>query len=318
MINKYSSQGLLLSAILFFQISEITGQNRITREQYIETYKDWAIEDMRRSGIPASIKLAQGILESASGNSRLAVEANNHFGIKCHTGWEGERVFHHDDARNECFRKYRNPRQSFEDHTTFLTTRPRYSGLFELATTDYKGWANGLQQAGYATNPNYARLLIRIIEENQLYLLDQDISESARRSRRETQRRDTSGELVIDPFGKRQTAYNNGVRYVMVEPGDTFESLSRMFNLRNWEIPSYNDLPANANINKYRILYIENKRRNAHPDHPYHIVKEGETMHEISQQYGVRLNRLYHFNRMQAGEQPKAGDRLNLRRRIRQ
>lgn len=300
---------------LFINATAFSQSNRISREQYIETYKDWAIKDMQKTGIPASIKLAQGILESGNGNSKLAIEANNHFGIKCHE-WDGERVFHHDDARNECFRKYANPLQSFEDHSTFLTSRPRYSKLFELATTDYKGWAHGLREAGYATNPQYAQLLIRIIEESELYLLDQNISETARRSNRESQRRQASSDLVINIFEKRPTEYNNGVKYVQVREGDTFESLTSMFGLKAWELPHYNDLPSNADISAYSFLYIESKRKNAHPDHSVHTVKTGDSMHEISQMYGIRLKRLYYLNRMEPGSEPSVGDRLNLRRRV--
>jgi hypothetical protein len=306
------------STVFFLLItSALLSQSRITREQYIETYSEWAIQDMRKTGIPASIKLAQAILESASGNSQLATQSNNHFGIKCHTDWDGERVFHHDDARNECFRKYRNPLQSFEDHSAFLTGRPRYSKLFELPVTDYKAWAHGLKEAGYATNPQYAQLLIRIIEEHQLFLLDDETAgDSARRSRRDTQRRQASGAPVINPFQLRPTDHNNGVKFVEVKPGDSFESISAMYGLKAWELPHYNDLPANADLSSFRIIYLESKRRNAHPDHPHHVVKEGETMHVLSQQYGIRLNRLYYLNRMDQGTEPRPGDRLNLRRRV--
>ncbi len=313
MVRRIILKKTLFFLLMAFHISALWAQNRYTREQYINKYKDWAVEDMKKSGVPASIKLAQGILESNSGNSQLAIEANNHFGIKCHTNWDGERVFHHDDARNECFRKYKNALESFEDHSLFLTSRDRYATLFDLETTDYKGWAHGLSKAGYATNPNYAQILIRIIEENELYLLDQDISSTSKHYAR---RKDKSS-LVIDPYSKRITEYNNGVRYVRLQPGDTFEELSHMFKLKSWELPNYNDLKPNADISQYSILYIENKRRNAHPDFKTHIVAEGESLHDISQQYGVRLNRLYYFNNLRGGEEPRPGDRINLRSRQR-
>lgn len=308
------------SLILLVQFTFLSGsihaQGRITRQQYIDTYKDWAMSSMKETGIPASITLAQGILESASGNSTLAKRDNNHFGIKCHSDWTGKRVYHHDDARNECFRKYNNPHESFKDHAEFLTTRARYSALFELATTDYKGWAHGLRKAGYATNPQYAQLLIRIIEEEELYQYDQDISERARRSNRDIERRKSSGDLVINPYETRPVKYNNGVKYIELQEGDTFENLARMFNLKAWELPHYNDLPSNAQLDKYRLLYVESKRRNAHPDYPRHTVKNNESMHEISQQYGIRLKRLYYLNRMEEGTEPNNGDQLNLRKRV--
>ena len=309
---------LLLSLFMLSAVLQNSwSQSRITTLAYIETYKDWAIQDMKISGIPASIKLAQGILESSSGNSKLAKEDNNHFGIKCHTDWDGKRVYHHDDARNECFRKYKNPLESFSDHSEFLTKRDRYSSLFELATTDYKGWAHGLKKAGYATNPSYANLLIKVIEDNELYKYDSDISERAKRSSRETQRRSGTGSLVVNPFDVRPTSHNNGVKYIVLEEDDTFESISQMFGLKSWELPTYNDLPNNADISKYTILYLEAKRRNAHPDHKNHSVREGETMHAISQKYGMKLSRLYYLNRMQKGTEPNVGDRLELRRRAR-
>lgn len=289
---------------------------RITRREYIETYKDWAIHNMQETGIPASITLAQGILESASGNSKLAREDNNHFGIKCHSDWKGERVYHHDDARNECFRKYKSPYDSFKDHAEFLTTRDRYAFLFELPTTDYKGWARGLSKAGYATNPQYPELLIRIIEEEGLYTYDQNISEAAKQAYRNNQRQRLSSDIVINAFEKRAVKYNNGVKYIELKEGDTFKSISQMFGLKDWELPTYNDLPANADLSKYAILYIESKRRNAHPNHKTHVVKNGETMHAISQQYGVRLKKLYYYNEMEPGTEPQSGEIIKLRKKI--
>lgn len=317
MINRMVHHLLLTLLLTSFSAHLAQAQRKITREEYIQTYKDWAIEDMKHSGIPASIKLAQALLESADGNSELAKKSNNHFGIKCHGDWNGGRVYHHDDARNECFRVYDDPLLSFEDHTTFLTSRSRYQELFDLDPTDYKGWAHGLKKAGYATNPQYPSLLIKIIEENQLYLLDQEGGDAARKIQRQTQNRRTSGSLVINPYAKREVLYNNGVGYIELQEGDTYEELTKTFELRNWELSHYNDLPQNPDLKKYRYLYIEAKRRRAHPDHPTHIVKEGETMHLISQMYGVRIGRLYHYNLMEKGEEPQPGEKINLRKKIR-
>ncbi len=318
MINRIAVHLANIVLLFSFSATYLYSQKKITREEYIQTYKEWAIEDMKKSGIPASIKLAQAILESAEGNSKLAKEANNHFGIKCHTDWQGQKVYHHDDAKDECFRKYDNAISSFEDHSIFLTTRNRYRGLFSIDPTDYRGWAFGLKEAGYATNPNYPQQLIKIIEDHQLNLFDQEGEDEARQAQKLIQKRMASGTLIIDPYKQREVGYNNGVKYIKVQGNDTFDSITKQFNLRSWEISHYNDLPNNADIKNYRYLYLESKRKKAHPNHSTHIVKEGETMHLISQQYGIRLRRLYLLNNMETGSQPKSGDKLNLRKKIRQ
>ena len=163
-------KSLILLTIIVLNLDASHAQ-KMTRKEYFNMYSDWAIDEMRRSGIPASITLAQGALESDNGNSTLAVKGNNHFGIKCH-GWNGKKIIHDDDRRNECFRKYKSAKESYEDHTDFLMNSPRYSFLFELDQTDYKGWAKGLKAAGYATDKNYANTVIKIIEKYQLYNLD--------------------------------------------------------------------------------------------------------------------------------------------------
>ncbi|MGQ1891027.1 glucosaminidase domain-containing protein [Thermophagus sp. OGC60D27] len=285
---------------------------KFTPEQYIDKYHDWAVMNMKRNGVPASITLAQGMLESGNGNSRLAVEANNHFGIKCHD-WTGEKVYHHDDRRNECFRKYNTVYDSYADHARFLSTRSRYAFLFELDITDYKGWARGLKKAGYATDPNYARRLIDLIERYKLYEFDEQGAGNTTWKRTKGK---SSGGHVIDPYIKHEVHFNNGVRYIMVKPEDTFSSIATEFDLRDWELPKYNDLKDAGRATDYKYLYIEPKRNKAHPDHPSHVVKEGQTMFEISQIYGVKMRKLYKLNNMTEGEEPKPGERLNLRKAI--
>ena len=292
----------------------ITAQKRISREEYIQTYKDWAILDMKKSGIPASIKLAQACLESADGNSQLASKSNNHFGIKCHDNWNGKRAYHNDDARNECFRAYNNPLQSFEDHTIFLTTRSRYQKLFDLNPTNYKAWARGLKDAGYATNPQYPNLLIKIIEENELYLYDQE-GGGASRNRKVSNKTQRSG-VVINPFDVREVKYNNSVKYIDVKVGDTFDGLTQEFKLRDWEIAHYNDIPRNADIRQFRYLYMAPKRNKAHKNHNTHIVRSDETMHSISHQYGIKLKKLYSLNKMAQEVEPQIGGTLNLRKKV--
>jgi LysM repeat protein len=297
-----------------FSFFRVLGQRapEMTGGEYIEQYSEWAVRNMKKSGVPASITLAQGMLESRNGNSTLAREANNHFGIKCHD-WTGKKVYHHDDRRNECFRKYNSVYDSYADHAHFLSSRQRYASLFNLDVTDYKGWARGLKKAGYATDPNYAKRLIDIIEANKLYLFDEE-GEGGKARRRSGASGSTSGLHVIDPFVKHEVCYNNGVKYVKVKPGDTFSSIAEEFDLRDWELPRYNDLESRGKATDYNYLYIGPKRKNAHPDQKYHVVKDNETMFEISQIYGVKMKYLYRLNDMPKGKEPRPGDKLNLRR----
>jgi LysM repeat protein len=287
--------------------------SRMTREQYIEKYNEWAVMNMKRSGVPASITLAQGLLESGNGNSRLSREANNHFGIKCHD-WTGEKVYYHDDRRNECFRKYNSVYDSYADHARFLSTRSRYASLFELKTTDYNGWARGLKKAGYATDHNYDRSMIDIVEDNKLFLFDKD-GGGARSWGRSRKSRSGDDGYVVDPFQSHEVHLNNGVKYIRVKSGDTFSSIAKEFDLRDWELPRYNDLKERGRATDYNYLYIQPKRKKAHPDHEYHMVKDGQTMFEISQIYGVKLKSLYRLNNMPEGKNPRPGDRLHLRKR---
>ncbi len=289
---------------------------RMTSEDYIAAYHKWAVTNMKQTGIPASITLAQGMLESGNGNSTLAQEGNNHFGIKCHDDWTGKRVYHHDDRRNECFRKYKTVYDSYADHSAFLSTRSRYAFLFDLKTTDYKGWAKGLKKAGYATNPNYSQQLIKIIEENRLYLFDEEGGNERWSAQRGIRSRGTGSDYVIDPFRKHEVEYNNGVKYVRVKEGDTFESLSKEFNLREWEVPHYNDISDQAKVSELGFLYIEPKRNRAHRDQEYHVVEEGQSLQGISQMYGIKLKKLCRLNRMDAGADLDPGDKLNLRKRV--
>ncbi len=301
---------VFLSVFTFLIYTSLLGQTpkRFTREQYIQEYHEWAVMNMRNSGVPASITLAQGMHESGDGNSRLARKANNHFGIKCHD-WTGKKVYHHDDRRNECFRKYNSVYDSFSDHARFLSTRPRYAFLFDLDVTDYKGWARGLKKAGYATDPNYAKHLINIIESYELYRFDRDGGQAWR----QTKRKRDDGDHVVDPFVKHEVHYNNGIKYIKVQPDDTFSSIANEFGLRDWELPRYNDLNPRGRATDYRYLYISPKRNKAHPDHETHHVEEGETMFEISQIYGVKLKRLYKMNDMREGKDPRPGDKIELR-----
>lgn len=285
-----------------------------TREEYIDQYKTWAIDEMNRSGIPASITLAQGMLESNNGNSTLAVKGNNHFGIKCHD-WKGKSMRHHDDRRNECFRKYKSPRDSYKDHTNFLMNGPRYSSLFELEQTNYKGWARGLKRAGYATSPTYASALIRIIED---YELDQ--FDSGKKWRRKAGDTETIAEVTdIDGFeieiDHRKILIRNRIDYIIVKEGDTYESLTRELEMMPYELAQYNEIPKNSKLNRGQVLYLQPKRRKASVEFSYHTVEAGETMYDISQMYGIKLKKLYQLNLMNPGEEPDVDDEIHLRRK---
>jgi hypothetical protein len=237
------------------------GAQKMTREDYIVMYRDLAIEEMVRSGIPASITLAQGMLESDNGNSTLARRANNHFGIKCH-GWKGKRITHDDDEKNECFRKYKTVHESYADHTDFLMGSPRYSSLFELEPTDYKGWAKGLKKAGYATSSSYADLLIRIIEENDLHQFDTGKGWPAELASRERKELADIDNLEIE-VGKRRILVRNRINYIIVKEGDTYQSLTREMDMMPFELAKYNEIPRDSRLVKGQVLYLQPKRNSA-------------------------------------------------------
>lgn len=306
--------GIILAFLCFLKFAVSQAPSRpMTREEYVARYKNLAIEEMNIHGIPASIKLAQAILESGSGNSWLAREANNHFGIKCHE-WRGESVRMDDDAPYECFRKYSSVEQSYKDHSIFLTTRPRYAFLFELDITDYRGWAHGLKKAGYATNPNYAELLIKIIEDLHLNELDVPKPPLASRFSEDTLTEETSISGESDAYppgrGKRHIFTNNSRKYIIARKGDTFYSLAREFNIYSFQIWKYNELSRHDQLKEGEIVYLEKKRNKA--EVPFHVVSKGETMRSISQFYGIRLKALYRYNRMKPGDEPKSGQVLWL------
>lgn len=297
--------------LLYLPGTFLNGQNT-TREQYISTFSDLAMREMLRVGIPASITLAQGCLESNNGNSTLAIKGNNHFGIKCHE-WTGKKIYHHDDRRNECFRSYPSVYDSYMDHSEFLTTKSRYAFLFELSPHDYRGWAKGLKSAGYATANNYATLLIRIIEENKLYRYDLMVLEGSLDHIDTTSFQAGPGSQV-----QRKILLNNRIEYILSEPGDTPESLRAELGLYKNEIYRYNNLYKGAKLEKGTIIYLQPKRRKAAVGNEIHRVEAGQTMYDISQIYGVKLKHLYRLNLMMEGEQPLEGTEINLRKKKRE
>lgn len=287
---------ILSLALLFLCTGAAEAQRRNSQYLiYIEEYKDEAIKQMHRYRIPASITLAQGLLESGAGRSTLTRKSNNHFGIKCGSGWKGRKTYHDDDARGECFRVYKNARESYEDHSRFLAGKQRYASLFSLKITDYKGWARGLKRAGYATSPTYANKLIELIE---LYELDRFDSDRFK------------GTWIANPH---EPFLANGLLYIVARTGDTFESLSEEFDISARKLRKYNDLYKGYTLRQGDIIYLEKKNRRAHKSFKTHVVRTGESMYLISQRYGIRLERLYKMNDKTADYAPQAGDVLRLR-----
>lgn len=287
-------------------IAQSTTRN-MTKEEYVEKYKDLAISNMYEFGIPASIKLAQGILESGHGNSQLAREAHNHFGIKCHD-WNGEKLYYDDDAPQECFRKYNSAEQSYKDHSIFLTTRPRYDFLFDLETTDYIGWSRGLKKAGYATNPRYADLLIRLIEDLELYQYDVPRKKIRPGKSYHSRSQGNAGERESDTLTletRHKIFTNNGCKYIIAQEGDDFNSIAHEFNIYPFQIWKYNELSKKDKLSEGEMVYIVRKKGKG--TEAFHVTKTGDNMRTISQIYGIRLSKLYRLNRMQKGEEPFPG-----------
>lgn len=304
---------ILLSTLLI--LSGTVLAQRITREEYVKTYKDLAIRQMKSHGIPASIILAQACLESGNGNSRLAREANNHFGIKCHN-WNGETIIHDDDEKNECFRKYSHPEGSFTDHSEFLRYRERYKLLFDLDPLDYKAWAHGLKSAGYATNPNYAQLLIKIIEDYKLYQYDSSSSELPPSPSQVENEYEIDLRIASDLYKfslARKHLNRNGITFIIAGERDSYSYLAKEYNLFTRELLRFNDLNSNVPISEGTIVYLEKKRERGDKDLSKHIAESGETMYFISQKYAIRLNSLYKINNMKKGDEPFAGYEIKLR-----
>lgn len=263
---------------------------------YINKYKDIAIEHQKRYRIPASITLAQGLIESAAGTSELARKSNNHFGIKCHNAWEGKRVYHDDDEKGECFRKYRNPKDSYEDHALFLTKSPRYEKLFKLDITDYKGWAHGLKRCGYATDKAYASKLIQMIE---LYGLHRYDGKGLPRMPKNYEYHDMESKW--------------GLPYVVAREGDTQRLIAREFELYAYQIRRFNDFPRRYKLQAGDIVYLKAKRRRAQKPNKTHTLAAGESLHDVSQMYGIKLKVLLRRNDISGDRVPRVGDVLRLR-----
>ncbi|TAH41318.1 MAG: LysM peptidoglycan-binding domain-containing protein [Bacteroidetes bacterium] len=314
-----------LLSILFFLplIVAANGGRKINRAEYIAMYKNDAINDMKKMGVPASITMAQALLESSDGNSNLARLANNHFGIKC-SDWKGPSYIQDDDTKDECFRKYNSVLESYDDHSNFLRTRPRYAFLFELDIKDYKGWAKGLKKAGYATDPTYADRLIKIIEDNELYLLDNDTGGPAYASNTTVPvieekpnnnftRISVPAVEVVEAFESRQVKQNNGVNYIIAREGDTFEKLAHEFELGHWQLPKYNEMESDQMLAAGQRIYLQPKKSTG--TKALVVVKDGDTIHSIAQSMGIKVKYLCRYNDLEETQALKPGQKIYLKKR---
>lgn len=276
--------------------------------KYIDQYSSLAQQHQKKYGIPASITLAQGILESGAGQSKLARESNNHFGIKCHNDWKGARSYHDDDARGECFRKYRKVEDSYDDHSRFLAERSRYASLFKLHITDYKGWARGLQKCGYATDKAYANKLIKMIEDYELYRFD-----TGKGSKKAASPKEIEKQVKATPKFRRDIYKTHGLIYVYALAGDNFEKIAYDLDFKTKNLRKFNEVPEDFPLQPGDIVYLQKKKKKA--DKPYydHVVVIGESMHSIAQQYGIQLKSLYKMNKKDPEYIPAEGDVLKLR-----
>ena len=337
----------LLAITSFFILSKHQAQTWKTEEQYIQNFATYAVEEMEKYKIPASITLAQGILETGGGQSRLAQQGNNHFGIKCKETWTGKTMKHTDDAPNECFRVYDSPRESYEDHSKFLAERKHYAGLFLLDPKDYRAWAFGLKKAGYATNPRYAYILLSKIEKYKLYEFDntnskevlytvlklypglKDNAEFMAKLDKNTPSKTTRNipSSMASVNEKPQLAEkmksniealnemliknhpNGGLKFVIVPENTTIRFIANKYGIPEGKIMKWNETNQQE-VKKNSIIFLEPKNSEAVVS--TYVVENGENMYDISQKFGIRLDKLYSKNRMSYGEEPKAGEVIYL------
>jgi LysM repeat protein len=297
---------------------------------YINNYKKLAMDEMIRTGIPASITLAQGIHETYAGKSELVLKSNNHFGIKCKSYWTGKKVYHDDDARGECFRKYDDPSLSYRDHSDFLRAGERYAFLFDLDPEDYKGWAMGLKKAGYATNPKYGPIIIKLIEE---YNLQQYTQIAMGKIPPEAEVLAVNPKLATDvpadisAFVKQQEPLLeiapppivnypsgeftiNNTKVIYAKQGTSLLAIAQQYEIPLSKLLEYNDMENEEVLIKNQLIYLQRKRRTGSTD--VHIVASGETLHDISQAEAIRLDNLLEYNKLHKSVQPAVGEKLYL------
>ena len=322
---------IILSICTFIFCTTLLAQNQNPQYiSYITQYRDMAIEQQIKHKIPAAITMAQGLLESGAGLSELATKANNHFGIKCASDWVGRTYTHNDETKNECFRRYASPADSFEDHSLFLK-RKRYESLFALPIADYKGWARGLKACGYATDPKYADKLIRLIEQYHLQdlTLDKNLQKAGLISETDTtwQPVNTSQENIvaspneetyamednIEVFANHQSGRRNGVRYIIANEGESFASLAVFLNMYERTLRKYNDALDARELKPGDINYLYPKKNKASRKTPFHYFTPGEDAWEIAQRYGIKIKNLYKLNNIPYGTKLTTIQRLDLR-----
>jgi LysM repeat protein len=336
--NKFA---FLLAFVLTFSFTLSYGQSADAILAYITRYKDLAIAEMKRTGVPAAITLAQGIHETEAGTSVLVRKSNNHFGIKCKEEWRGPSVSHDDDARGECFRKYSAPEDSYRDHSDFLRTRSNYASLFTLDPTDYQGWAYGLKKAGYATNPRYAQVLIKLIQDYNLedYTLiamgkmkeddlaknnesnpdknstvvlvknsDEKTGETVKTDNKAQQETHSTVSEVNYPSGEFKI---NDTRVIYVKKGTSYLTIAQQYEIPLARLFEFNDLKQHEVTDNDQLVFIQRKRKTG--EHEFHTVQPGETVNDIAQSEAIRLESLLDYNNMTANMQPADGETLNLR-----
>ena len=317
--------------VLLMSITLWAQSRNASYEAYIEQYRHIAIEQQRLHGIPASITMAQAILESAAGKSELATKANNHFGIKCTSDWPGKSYHYNEERTNECFRHYATVQDSYEDHSLFLK-RKRYESLFALSVGDYKGWAQGLKDCGYATDPKYPEKLIRIIELYELNRLtfDQSLVRSDAVNSKTIHLDDDSTDvhfieqdslshspmLVMEDlqlYHNHLSGYRNGVRFVVAGPNETYASLALFLNMYERTLRKYNDALDTRELKQGDIVYIYPKKNRAERRYPTHYFKGNETAWDISQKYGIKLKKLCQRNHIRYSSTTTPPEKLQLR-----
>ena len=312
------SNSVKRAIVLFSALALFVAATPGPYEKYIEKYSSVAVSEMRRSGVPASITLAQGLVESAAGQSTLATKANNHFGIKCHSDWKGKKTYRDDDKANECFRVYSNAAASFKDHSDFLRYQDRYKFLFDLDPTDYKGWAKGLKKAGYATDRLYADKLIKVIEDYELYRFDIDEPDAVPESPHSIE---APVEVTVAAAREeyrfslsRKVFKVNGVPCVYAVEGDTYRSVASSNGLFLGEILRYNDQEEDRALNADELVFLQSKKSQAVRGMNKYIAVGGEDLWALSQRFGVRMSAIKRMNKISDDYVPLEGDTIHLRR----
>lgn len=312
---------------IFLLLTGVTSyaQKQEVVNKYISRYKDLAVSEMKRTGVPAAITLAQGIHESGAGNSKLVLESNNHFGIKCKSNWTGASVKHTDDAKDECFRKYLLANDSYKDHSDFLKTGQRYASLFSIDPTDYQGWANGLKKAGYATNPKYPQVLIKLIEDYNLQgytfialgkMPDKE-PDTGIVSGENEKKEEVKEEPVVLEEKNKQLAYPPGefkineTKVVFVTKETSFLSVAKLYDIDLSKIFEFNEINRAEVTDKDQLIFLQRKRKTG--NNQFHIIMPGETLHDIAQQQAIRLESLRELNWLKEDEKPAIGESLSLK-----